>query len=151
MILQGGYIQQLYHKYSYDPNTVQPLNCRTYRILKIEDKNEPDRRDIVCIGKTRLIEIGKEEEVKKGTIVDFPKSLIHRVVKAFPSTLTLNCVFKNNKGIEYFDVFMSETNHGDPQKDRETVMSDKSHTIVSQIGDILNKVEVSNSNKEEKI
>lgn len=132
MVIHGGYTHAIY-KQNKD-NSELP----SYRIHRIF-KSDYDARNIFCIGALPMEHVA-DEEVKENTPIAFPQSLVHQVLHAQPSTLTINCVFKrqHDQNIDYFNVFMPKDSFDDPQKDRETLISEESDKTFSEIKELIN-------------
>ncbi len=133
MILNGGYIHNIYKKAEVPSAANHPL--RFHRIVKIPNSQE---RTIFCLGTSNLEDVG-QQETKKNMILHFPKSLVHQVKSFESNTLTINAVFKGEKDLTYFDIFMPEGNHLDPQRERDFLSAEESNKVIPEIHSILKK------------
>ena len=121
LIIKGGYTHSLFEKTSENPN------FRGHRIFK----NTTEERCVFFTGVYSLKKI-QDESMEKGTIIRFPRKLIHQVTTTQPGTLSINCVFKN-KNHSFFDIFVPKESPIDPQVEREDLIKEKTSSIVSQI------------------
>ncbi len=131
IIVQGGYTQALYR---FSTKEIVSAPHRVHRIFKAAQ----EERHIFCMGTVYLEPLG-QQSATKGSILAFSRSLIHQVVKAVPHTLSINCVFNEMPEVEYFDVFMPNDSHIDPQLERESLVQAESAALIEQIKGILNK------------
>ncbi len=129
IIVQGGYRHSLFRP------TNQEVVSTPHRVHRIF-KNTAEERNIFCMGVSYLESLG-EELVTQGSIVAFPRSLIHQVVQSQPFTLTINSVFRDAPETEYFDIFMPEATHIDPQVERESLLTNEAQEIIAKIKEAL--------------
>ena len=138
MILNGGYTHAVYRR---TEEGVMAESFRLHRILKAysaPQERNPEERNIFCLGTVKLENLGNQM-VSENSMICFPKSLIHQVLEYQPATLTINAVFKSPQDLSYFDVYMPEDSHVDPQREREYLTSNESASIVFKIKDILSR------------
>lgn len=135
MVIHGGYTHAIYKRSETHPSS-KPH--RVHRILKSPDYNDPDKRNIFCMG-TLNLEYIDTVTVEKNSIINFPRSLVHQVLKAIPTTLTINCIFKGQKDIAFFDVYMPPESRADPLVERE-IVTEGADKIVAEIKAILQNI-----------
>jgi len=107
---------------------------KVYRIYKKNGENSFYRYlESVNLASDRV------EKVNFGSVYSFPTSLIHRILKADPYTLTFNVVFHSESNDTYFDVFKSDHFiEQDLHLDKCFLMPAESVEIISEIMVILN-------------
>lgn len=138
MILHGGYTHTLYRQ----NNNASSVPFRMHRVVKspnaVQDRNA-DERNIFCLGTINLEYLG-EKNPAIGSTVAFPRNLIHQVCKYESKTLTINAVFKSSQTLTYFNVYLPEDNHTDPQREREFLDLHETQQVLSEIRTLLLEV-----------
>ncbi len=124
-ILEGGYTHALFEK------SEEGTPFRSHGIFK----DTVEERSIIFKGPVKLRHL-KDEKKAVGSIIRFPRSLIHQVIDTTPGTLTLNCVFKGSSH-PVFDVFVSNDSFVDPQTERETLEQKHAQGVAEEIKQIL--------------
>lgn len=135
MILNGGYTHHVYKKAEMEVSArAATQSLRVHRIIKAPNSQQ---RTIFCLGAMNLEDSGPQN-TEKNMILHFPKSLVHQVESYQSGTLTINAVFKGEKDLTYFDIFMPEGNHLDPERERDFLEPEESRVVISEIRSILN-------------
>lgn len=127
-IVKGGYQHDLYEK---DGLTAEEYD--NYRIFKDKKNN----KNMMYIGPTHLENIASET-TKTGDIVTFPDTMIHRVIKTDPKSLSLNVVFKDAQEEPFYDVFLAKGATMKKVKiQRPVIVGEEAHQITADAIKIL--------------
>lgn len=130
IIISGGYIHEIYEV---DEDMENSKEYQLYRIRKIRPM-----KAISYIGPSCLQYKGSQEFIEKDIVVIDTK-MIHRVLKTFPDTLTINAVFPNVEKEIYYDVFLSENGTIDDVKNNRKILSNqKSRLSILKMINLLN-------------
>lgn len=130
-IVSGGYTHELFSVCSRREKDAQEYQM--YMLIK-----EGGKKSTTLLGNGFLKSLG-EKNVLKGDIVSVDKEVVHRVIRTYNETLSINLVYRN-QGVDFdkYQVFLTKTGKfEDVKTDREVINKSSSKMMILKIIDYL--------------